>query len=348
MLLLSAPVTVVLAAETSDAPVTKTLVWPDGTRYVGGVIEGKRTGKGTIFWQDGTRFVGKFENDMRNGPGTMILPDGTVYTGFFKNDELIDTESTIAASNTEPATMDDAETTAALGDTKLPMEADSLAPGSKSPGSTPAEDTPNLAEPGLDKPPLAKPSLNKPSLNKPPEIAQVDEKDLITPAAPSSDNAVASMNTDIDQAQTAAEDVTETLTVSTPEPALIKENPFDADVTEVTESVKTELMETIDLWVSAWEDQNLVQYLENYSSDFVVPGRQSKRTWEALRRTRLARPEYINVDVLYQRFEFVEANVVDVFFRQTYRSDSYSDLTDKVTRMKRENNSWKILVERSR
>ena len=85
-----------------DAPatdlVTKTLVWPDGTRYVGGVLEGKRTGKGTIFWQDGTRFVGQFENDMRNGPGTMILPDGTVYTGFFKNDELIDTESTIAGS----------------------------------------------------------------------------------------------------------------------------------------------------------------------------------------------------------------------------------------------------------
>ena len=59
-----------------EEPVTKTLVWPDGTRYVGGVLDGKRSGKGTIFWQDGTRFVGQFENDMRNGPGTMILPDG--------------------------------------------------------------------------------------------------------------------------------------------------------------------------------------------------------------------------------------------------------------------------------
>lgn len=348
LLLLSAPVTVVLAAETSDAPTAKTLVWPDGTRYVGGVIEGKRTGKGTIFWQDGTRFVGQFENDMRNGPGTMILPDGTVYTGFFKNDELIDTESTIAASNAEPATMDDAETTAALGDTNLPMEADSLASVSKSSGNTPAEDTPTLAKRGLDKPGLDKTPLVKTPLVKTPEIAQVDENDLITPAATNRDNAVASMRTDIDQAQTAAEDVSETLVVSTPEPALIEENPFDADVTEVTESVKTELIKTIDLWVSAWEDQNVVQYLENYSSEFVVPGRQNKRTWEALRRTRIAGPKYINVDVLYQRFEFVETNVIDVFFRQTYRSDSYSDLTDKVTRMKRENNSWKILVERSR
>ena len=334
-----------LAAEASDAPTTKTLVWPDGTRYVGGVTEGKRTGKGTIFWQDGTRFVGQFENDMRNGPGTMILPDGTVYTGFFKNDELIDTESTIAASNAQPATMDDAETTAALGDTKLPMEADSLAAVSESSTSMPTLDEPS---PSLDKPDLTKPSSAKPSSAKPHEIAQVDENDLIVPAATDSDNTDASLATDLLQTETAAEDVSEIQVVSTPEPALAEKSPLDADVTAVTESVKAELIETIDLWVTAWEDQNLVQYLETYSSEFAVPGGQSKRTWEALRRTRLARPKYINVDILYQRFEFVETNVIDVFFRQTYRSDSYSDLTDKVTRMKRENNSWKILVERSR
>lgn len=79
-------------------PVTRTLVWPDGTRYVGGVLNGQRSGKGTIFWQDGTRFVGQFKNDLRNGPGTMILPDGTVFTGFFKDDLLVDTRDTLAAS----------------------------------------------------------------------------------------------------------------------------------------------------------------------------------------------------------------------------------------------------------
>ena len=69
---------------------TRTLVWSDGTRYVGGVLDGKRSGKGTIFWQDGTRFVGEFENDKRNGPGTMIMPDGTIYSGIFSNDQLIE------------------------------------------------------------------------------------------------------------------------------------------------------------------------------------------------------------------------------------------------------------------
>ena len=112
------------AADSAEDPVTKTLVWPDGTRYVGGVVEGKRSGKGTIFWQDGTRFVGQFENDMRNGPGTMILPDGTVYTGFFRDDELVDTESTIAASTAARSV--ELEDVAALDEATLPIEADSI------------------------------------------------------------------------------------------------------------------------------------------------------------------------------------------------------------------------------
>ena len=110
----------------SAGPIPRTLVWPDGTRYVGGVLDGKRSGKGTIFWQDGTRFVGQFKNDLRYGAGTMILPDGTVYTGFFENDELVETEVTLSARPSDQA-LNDEETTAALGNTELPMEADSLA-----------------------------------------------------------------------------------------------------------------------------------------------------------------------------------------------------------------------------
>lgn len=276
--------------------VTKTLVWPDGTRYVGGVVDGKRSGKGTIFWQDGTRFVGQFENDMRNGPGTMILPDGTVYTGFFKDDELIDTESTIAASNADSVAMDAQATLDALGDADLPMEADSL---------TEAEG--------------------------PAEVAQVDEYDTIE-EEPADDE------TAVDDVAVATEDLIEGA-----------QDPYSMDVTEVTATVKEALIETLDLWAAAWSDQNVTQYLANYSDDFAVPGRQSRRTWEALRRTRLTRPNYIRLDIEYQRFELVETNVIDVFFRQTYSSNTYSDLTDKVIRLRKEDGTdWKILLERAR
>ena len=72
-----------------DDAATQTLMWPDGTRYVGGVVDGKRSGRGTIFWPDGTRFVGSFKDDLRDGPGSMILPDGRVFNGTFKDDALV-------------------------------------------------------------------------------------------------------------------------------------------------------------------------------------------------------------------------------------------------------------------
>ncbi len=281
LLILLVFASLVLQAEdkTTTKPMTKTLAWPDGTRYVGGVMEGKRKGKGTIFWQDGTRFVGLFENDMRNGPGTMILPDGRVYTGFFKNDELIDTEHTIAASTKAAAELDNEASAAALQGTELPMEADSL----------------------VDKPPTT--------------LTQVDENDLLEP-------------------------------VSDPEPSP-EEDYYSSDVTDITDSVKDRLIETVDLWAAAWSDQNVPQYIANYSEDFAVPGRQSRRNWEALRRTRIKRPGHINLDITYQRFEPVDTNVVDVFFRQAYRSNTYVE-TDKVLRLRKEDTDWKSLVERSR
>ncbi|MFT5211259.1 MAG: hypothetical protein ACI9CE_002998 [Flavobacterium sp.] len=81
-----------------DGTVNKTLVWPDGTQYVGEAREGKRWAKGTIFWSDGTRFVGTFANDLRNGPGTMILPDSTIYNGYFADNDLVDAPSNSTAS----------------------------------------------------------------------------------------------------------------------------------------------------------------------------------------------------------------------------------------------------------
>lgn len=298
------------AVESGDpGAVTKTLVWPDGTRYVGGVVGGKRSGKGTIFWQDGTRFVGQFENDMRNGPGTMILPDGTVYTGFFKDDELVDTESTIAASNTESMAMDAEDTLDALDNASLPMEADSL-------GDTEAPE--------------------------PAEVAQVDEYDTL-------ERTTSDDYENIVEEPVVEEPIVEESIAEEAATAEVDEYPYSSDVTEITEVVKEELIEAVDLWAAAWSDQNVPQYLANYSDDFSVPGRQSRRTWEALRRTRITRPSYIKLDIEYQRFELVEAIVVDVFFRQTYSSNTYSDLTDKVLRLRREDDTnWKILVERSR
>lgn len=280
-LVLFFPLLLMAAEDVAIESATKTLIWPDGTRYVGGVKDGKRTGKGTIFWQDGTRFIGEFKQDMRNGPGTMILPDGTVYSGFFENDELVDSppENTITAAD-HPATGTADSVTGETASTRFPGE------------------------------------LTK----KPQGIATLSASDEPGTAGQQ------------EQAGTTAP----------------METMFNEQITSLTEAVKDELRETIDLWGAAWSDQNVPQYLSNYSDDFQIPGKLSRKEWEKLRRTRLNRPRYISVDVDYEKFEFVETNVVDVYFEQSYRSNTFSDVTVKVLRLRKEDHAWKILAENSR
>ena len=304
IILLVVPALGLTSEADSDGPITRALVWPDGTRYVGGVLDGKRSGKGTIFWQDGTRFVGQFENDLRNGPGTMILPDGTVYTGFFENDELVDTEPTLSARQSDKV-LNEVETTTALGDTELPMEADSLA-------APPAAIT----------------------------IPQSDENDL-GPVAQSNP-------ADSAEPATVTEPIDEDVDMSPKEFDASFDEAYSRDVTSVTDAIEDELIEAINLWGTAWSDQNVPQYLSNYSDEFKMPSNQSRRVWEAVRRTRLTKPHYINLNIDYEDFELVDTNIVDVLFRQAYRSNTYSDLTDKVLRMRKEGTDWKILLERSR
>ena len=123
---------------------------------------------------------------------------------------------------------------------------------------------------------------------------------------------------------------------------------FNDQVTTLTDDVKQELVETIDLWGAAWSDQNVPQYLSNYAEDFRVPGKLNRNNWEALRRSRLTRPRYINLDIVYGKFEMVDTNLVDVFFRQKYQSNLYRDVTNKILRMRKEEHVWKIVREKSR
>lgn len=230
----------VVAAEDTDAA-TRTLVWSDGTRYVGGVEDGKRSGKGTIFWQDGTRFVGQFEDDMRNGPGTMIMPDGKVYSGVFKDDALVD------ATNVE----DTGETQAIATNEALESPAPVPEPAALEPEPAPPE--PVTLEPIIAEQPAEEiaPSETEEPTREAISLATTDEisevEDLYRP------------------------------------------------VSLLTDDIRTEVTETVDLWGAAWSEMNVPQYLDNYSEDFAVPGNLSRRGWEALRRSRLSRPRYIDL-----------------------------------------------------
>jgi len=196
----------------------RVLEWPDGTRYEGGVLNGKKEGQGVITWSDGTRLEGNFSNDMLDGPARMILPDGTVLTGSFTGNQLI--------------------------------------------------------------------------------AEAVDE-----PVADSED----SLN--------------------------------------YSDELENEIVAVLDAWASAWSAQNPALYLSFYSDNFQVPDGLSREVWENQRRERIRSPEFIQVDVGYAQFEIVDGNALEVYLHQGYTSNSYSDFTNKLVTLRREDGLWKILQE---
>jgi hypothetical protein len=72
----------VASADTDTAPAAIT---PDGGRYYGPLIEGRRHGKGKIEWDNGARYEGGFENGLFFGPGKYQSSSGFIYEGDFKN-----------------------------------------------------------------------------------------------------------------------------------------------------------------------------------------------------------------------------------------------------------------------
>jgi hypothetical protein len=247
-------------------PATKTLMWPDGTRYVGGVVDGKRTGKGTIFWQDGTRFVGNFENDQRSGPGTMILPDGEVYNGIFKDDELVNTTT---SEDIPPSLQPSNELSNALSNELRGGGAELSAP-------------------------VAGISAASLEAQRPPQTA-----------------------------------------------------PLYQPVTRLNEEISLELESIIEDWTGAWSTQDVDRYLAHYSSKFEVPGNQSRSQWEALRRSRLARPDFIKVSAVFEKVEVTRADEVEMIFKQTYTSDRYEDVARKRLILIKESETWLITQEQS-
>ena len=388
-----------LSAETSSSDsteiVTKTLLWPDGTRYVGGVRDGKRWGKGTIFWQDGTRFVGTFANDLRNGPGTMILPDGTVYNGYFKDDALVDApapipdqqvasrESSVISSDqpvdTAPtlAETDTEVSESMIVDSEFQAESDQSAEVETEITQTTEEQT-YIAPPEVIEPEIIDPQLFETDQDEP----QIADSSLNTEEfeAAEVDSVVTGTGTDFAFEDTEPEDIpVEVPQVEVPREADIavvsdeEQQPFESgettlpvdtfedsdqeqvanpdistgSVIELTESVRMEVESMIDLWSLAWSEQNVEEYLTHYSDEFRVPGRQSRRQWEALRRSRLTRPGSIEIKVVFENFELTEENVVQIQFNQSYRSNLFRDQTRKQLTVKMEGENWRIIEERS-
>jgi hypothetical protein len=66
-----------------------TMIWQDGSKYVGGIRYCKADGLGTKTWSDGRQYVGQFKDGKMDGVGRMTYADGRVEDGFWKDGEFV-------------------------------------------------------------------------------------------------------------------------------------------------------------------------------------------------------------------------------------------------------------------
>ena len=57
------------------------------------------------------------------------------------------------------------------------------------------------------------------------------------------------------------------------------------------------IWQRVESWADAWAGQRADSYISFYAADFVPAGGGSRAEWEALRRRRLAAPEYIKISL---------------------------------------------------
>ncbi len=106
-----------------------------------------------------------------------------------------------------------------------------------------------------------------------------------------------------------------------------------------------EISAMVQNWSKAWSSQAVEDYLSFYAADFTPATKQSRQHWEQQRRSRLQRPEFIQVSLADIQIAPLEPGAARVSFSQSYRSNSYADRVNKQLLLQKQAGRWKIVKE---
>ena len=108
-----------------------------------------------------------------------------------------------------------------------------------------------------------------------------------------------------------------------------------------------EVLLSVNQWAKAWASNDVTGYLAYYAPDFKTPKGESREDWEAQRKTRIAKPRKIQVNIESPKVVFNDNGRVTVTFRQHYRSDAVKPTsTTKTLVMVKAGDKWLIQQEK--
>jgi len=138
----------------------------------------------------------------------------------------------------------------------------------------------------------------------------------------------------------------EPVTVAKPVP--VAAAPIEKTPKPAANDKEDDVLKAVNAWAAAWSAQNSKKYLSFYASNFKVPGKQSRKEWEASRKERIAKPKSIDVGISEASVSFSDASHATVKFRQSYRASHLKTSSRKTLLMVKSNGDWRIQEERTR
>jgi ketosteroid isomerase-like protein len=119
----------------------------------------------------------------------------------------------------------------------------------------------------------------------------------------------------------------------------------EAGGSETADRARRAVLYTVASWREAWSSQDVERYLSFYGHHFDPGNGVSREHWAAIRRRRVAGPEFIQVDIQNPSVSFQADDRASVRFLQTYRSNTFDSQTIKTLSLSRGSEGWKIIRE---
>lgn len=123
--------------------------------------------------------------------------------------------------------------------------------------------------------------------------------------------------------------------------------PAPAPASAATEPAKPEgeITAAIDDWLAAWSKKDVKRYLGYYARDFTIPGKASRKDWEAERALRIGKPGKIEVSRGRLTVKLSGEDKATASFRQNYVSASFKAASNKTLHLVKRDGKWQIQQE---
>ena len=110
-------------------------------------------------------------------------------------------------------------------------------------------------------------------------------------------------------------------------------------------SAESDVARRVDAWAEAWGAADVKRYLGFYAPAFTPEKGMSRDAWENQRQQRISQAQGLHVEIRNLVVKPSGPDTVLAEFRQIYRSDTFSDATDKVLKFRKVNGQWLIVRE---